>query len=259
MTGLRGMTIVVTRPVNQAGNLCEKIEQLGGKTIRLPLLQIERSEESGKLETRLAGNPDIKWLIFISTNAVNFALAGNNGKIPNIEKVRVAAVGKATASALEEKGIQVDVLPEQAYNSEALLAAPEFSQFSGQQIIIVRGEGGRELLADRLRDRGADVTYLEVYKRTMPDVDRQLLSPGLQQRSISAVILTSVQALQNFRTIWGEDMQAFVQIPFVVISQRIAEQAQGFGFKNLVVSAGPQDDDILTALTGLQRGEQWQR
>ncbi len=257
MAELSQLTVLVTRPEGQADALCHLIEQQGGMTMRFPLLKIEALITSDCLSKQLL--QQIDWLIFISRNAVNFALNGIGGKIGKLKNVHVAAVGKATADALLHQGIQVDLLPENGYNSEALLEMSAMRDVNGQRIVIVRGQGGREKLAETLRARGAVVDYLEVYKRAVPKLDVTALVQAVQHKKVSVVTITSVEALNNLMTLVGGQAKLIIALPLLVISRRIAEYAQHYGFTNIVISAGPLDSDIVTALIGLQRGEQWQK
>ncbi len=107
--------------------------------------------------------------VFISPNAVTFAgrlLEGHS--LP--DGARLAAVGSGTAQALQQAGFKVDLLPDARFDSEGLLALPELSRLAGRRVVIVRGEGGRPLLGDELRARGADVVYAEVYRRSRPEM-----------------------------------------------------------------------------------------
>jgi len=84
--------------------------------------------------------------------------------------------------ALNKAGYVVDLLAENGANSEALLAMPELAQVNGQRFLIIRGQGGREELANVLRSRGASVDYLDVYKRVMPSIDNAKLLELLNSR-----------------------------------------------------------------------------
>ena len=148
------------------------------------MLDIVARDNIDEVQDALKNLDKFQWVVFISANAVNFALKANNGKIDRLKTVRFAAMGRATAQALEAAGLTVDVVPEQGYTSEALLAMPQMQQVKGQACLIVRGEGGREELANTLRSRGADVHYLEVYKRTIPSIDSSQVVQLLAQHRL---------------------------------------------------------------------------
>ncbi len=154
-----GFAVLVTRPVEQAESLCRLIEEGGGQAIRFPLLEIVPAAGDGAGACRLRRLENLDWLIFVSVNAVRcaFELLGPQwlkGSAP-----KIAAVGQATARELVARGVAVDLKPKQQFNSESLLALPEWADVGGQRFLIIRGEGGRELLADALRQRGGVVEY----------------------------------------------------------------------------------------------------
>jgi len=249
MNNLNNAHVLVTRPAHQAENLCRLIESQGGKAIRFPTLDIQAIPYSGHVQNELANSRKFQWLIFISANAVNFALKANGGKIPRYSSVRVAAVGHSTARALADAGVLVDLVPE-GYSSEALLATPELQQVSGLRFMIVRGEGGREELASVLRSRGAEVAYLPVYKRVIPTVDNSQLLMLLGQQKLDAIIITSGEALQNLLVMIPQQYRPMlVAIPIIVVSGRIAQIAGNMGFKQIVTAEYPADTAIMVAVT----------
>jgi uroporphyrinogen-III synthase len=254
--GLNGARVLVTRPAHQAENLSRLIQERGGEAVRFPVLDIVARGNIDEVQDALKNLDKFQWVVFISPNAVNFALKANNGKIGRLKTVRFAAVGRATAQALEAAGLTVEVVPEQGYTSEALLAMPQMQQIKGQSCLIVRGEGGREELANTLRSRGADVQYLEVYKRTIPSIDNSQVVQLLTQHRLDVITVTSGEALQNLLIMLGEkNHQLLLPIPMVVVSDRIGQLAAGMGFKRIVVTENPADTAILETVTIVCNGE----
>jgi uroporphyrinogen-III synthase len=254
--GLNGARVLVTRPAHQAENLSGLIQGRGGEAVRFPVLDIVARDNIEEVQYALKNLDKFQWVVFISPNAVNFALKANNGKIDRLKTVRFAAVGRATAQALEAAGLAVDVVPEQGYTSEALLAMPQMQQVKGQACLIVRGEGGREELANTLRSRGAVVQYLEVYKRTIPSIDSSQVVQLLAQHRLDVITATSGEALQNLLIMLGENNhQLLLPIPIVVVSDRIRQLAAGMGFKRIAVTENPADTAILETVTIVCNGE----
>ncbi|MDD2723352.1 MAG: uroporphyrinogen-III synthase [Methylovulum sp.] len=249
MNNLNNAHILVTRPAHQAENLCRLIEIQGGKAIRFPTLDIQAVLDPGHVQNILANSRKIQWLIFISANAVNFALKANGGKIPRSNSVRFAAVGQSTARALADAGVSVDLVSD-GYSSEALLATPQLQQVNGLRFLIVRGEGGREELASVLRGRGAEVGYLNVYKRVVPTVDNSEVLRLLGQRKLDAITITSGEALQNLLIMIPQPYHPMLlAIPIIVVSGRIAQMAGDLGFKQIVAAEYPADIAIMVAVT----------
>jgi uroporphyrinogen-III synthase len=246
-----GAHVLVTRPAHQAENLCRLIEGREGVTVRFPTLAIEALDDSSAIQNELAHLDRYQWLIFISANAVTMHSYYSDGvKMDKFKPARIAAIGKATAEALVLAGLQVDLVPESGYNSEALLAMPQMQQMNGQNCLIVRGEGGREELATMLRSRGAYVKYLDVYKRIIPDIDSAPVSLLLAQDKLDCITVTSGEALQNLLIMLEEKHhQRLFEVPLAVVSNRIRQIAAGIGFKRIAVTNSPSDAAILETVT----------
>jgi uroporphyrinogen-III synthase len=250
---LHDQRVLVTRPAHQADNLCQLLQARGAVAVRLPTLAIEPLAESA---VKIAQIPfsNYQWLVFTSTNAVNFALNVNGGKIADLLGTRIAAIGQATAHALSHAGYPVDVLPVAPYNSEALLADPQLQTIASQRFLIIQGANGRETLAQGLRARGAVVDNLIVYQRSLPTIARGY-SAECFAAPLAALTFTSGEAVQNLLTL--VDAVYYPQLfatPSIVISERIQHIAYDLGFKHISVTANPSDNAIvaavITCLTG---------
>ena len=258
MTVLNGVRVLVTRPAHQAENLCRLIEENGGIAVRLPALEIVAQGNLSVIQKTLANLDCFHWLIFVSANAVNFALKANDGKIERPKTLQLGAIGKATSKALATAGLSVDLMPLQNYNSEALLALPKMQAIQGQRVLIVRGEGGREELADTLRSRGADVHYLNVYKRIIPGTNNATVISMLEQNGLDIITATSGEVLQNLLIMLGANYhQQLFSLPLVVVSDRIRQLAVDMGFKRIAVTASPSDEAILETINQSNRGIAW--
>ena len=245
---LSGCNILVTRPKAQAEALCEMINARGGHAVRLPSVEIAPLQDNLEAARIFNDLACYDWLFFISANAVYYAQAICEGEIPVPKQLKVAAVGKSTANALKNIKIKVDLLPKEQFNSEALLALPEMHSVYGQKIIIVRGEGGREHLAERLKNRGAEVVYAEVYRRLCPETTVTPLLSLWKQHGIHVVTITSTEILRNLITLLGAQGLRFLkQTPVVVASDRIAQDAKNYGLSKVVLAANPTNCALLDA------------
>jgi uroporphyrinogen-III synthase len=253
---LNGAHVLVTRPEHQAENLSRLIRQQGGVAVRFPTLEIVSRGGAEEIKTTLANLNRFQWVVFISANAVNFALKANGGKIGRAGSSCFAAVGQSTAQAMKMAGLPVDLAPENGYNSEALLALPQLQQVEGQSFLIVRGEGGREQLATTLRSRGAEVNYLEVYKRIVPRIDSSPVIGLLEQQRLNIITVTSAEALQNLSLMLGKNNNRRLSlIPLVVVSDRIRRIAADMGFNRITVTDSPTDTAILETVITCVTGE----
>jgi uroporphyrinogen-III synthase len=239
---LTGLQLLVTRPALQAEPLCQRITQLGGKVLRLPALAIA---------ARVAELPTTVYdlLIFISTNAVQHGQA----LLVAQPAARIAAVGAATAQALEALGHRIDITPEHAANSETLLAHP-LLQTPPAKVLIVRGSGGRELLRETLSARGSHVDVVEVYQRiaVAPAAEAYLaLQIQLREAQLDIISVTSVEILQALDVLLDDELRELAhQCILLCGSTRIAQAARAAGWQGeLIVAASPEDNALVTALT----------
>ena len=245
---LHGLYIAVTRPAGQAGALIERIRAAGGEAIALPLLEIAPPDRPLHAEALRQQLEHARTIIFISPNAVRMALA----ILPASQWPRnatLATVGKGTARALHAAGFYDIVTPAAGADSEALLAQPEFRQVCDQDILIVRGEGGRALLAQTLEARGARVRHAIVYRRRPrpPDLSR------LRQQEPVTFVLTSSEALRVLlEAARDEDELAWLRAQCYVFGHpRIAELGRTRGLVRGIIAESPEDDALYTALTSL--------
>src|SRR5205823_2364089 len=107
------------------------------------------------------------------------------------------------------------LFPEEHWNSEGLLALPEFQNIQGKKIALIRGENGRELLADTLQQRGATVTHIVTYRRTLPDLDPAPYKQLLREAKIDIIVTTSKEGVQHLYELMGP---LVTKVPLLVIS-----------------------------------------
>jgi uroporphyrinogen-III synthase len=239
-TPLKGLNIVVTRPRDQALGLTRRITELGGNAILLPLLEIAPAADASELNALKQHFSTYDLLIFISPNAVKYGMNAL-GDVPS--SVRVATVGQSSAKALRDLGIAV-IAPTERFDSESLLALPALQNVSSWKVAILRGNGGRELLGDTLKARGALVDYVTCYERSKPELD----ADSVLNADPHAINVTSSEALGN---LWQGLTQAnqarFASLPLFVPHARIAELAHQQGWKNIILTEAG-DDGLLAAL-----------
>jgi uroporphyrinogen-III synthase len=238
---LTGLNIVVTRPREQAAALAQRIASLGGNAILLPLLEISPAGDQEKLHAQLERIARFDLLIFISPNAVKYGMAAIGALPPG---VRVATVGQGGAQALRELGVADVMAPAERFDSEGLLALPELRDVCGWNVAILRGDGGRELLGDTLKARGASVEYVTCYRRGKPSFD----AGALWAAQPDALTVTSSEALCHLREMFPEsDRDRLTAIPLFVPHQRIAAMASQQGWRNVRQTASG-DDGLLAGL-----------
>ena len=241
---LTGLKIVVTRPRDQAVPLAQRIEQAGGIALRFPLLDITAVQDTKPLYEQIARLEQFNLAIFISPNAVHYGITAirTAGKLP--PKLKIATVGQGSAKALRELGIAHVIAPTERFDSEGLLALPELQNVAGWRVLIFRGDGGRELLGDTLKARGATVEYATCYQRSKPQQDAGILLGTLPD----AITVTSSEALGYLWQMLDNNAQAILRPrPLFVPHARIAELARQQGWQQVQL-AGAGDDGMLSAL-----------
>ena len=241
---LAGLYIVITRPREQAADLVRRIEHLGGKPLLFPLLEIEAVRDDQALREQIARLKQTDLAIFISPNAVRYGMAAirASGELP--ASLKIATVGQGSAKALHGLGIDHVIVPTERFDSEGLLALPELQNVTGKCVMILRGDGGRELLGDTLKARGATVEYVTCYLRSKPDVD----AGALLNASPHAITVTSSEALNYLWEMLEEAGRTrLAAVPLFVPHARIAEAARQQGWQQVVVTESG-DDGMLSGL-----------
>ena len=263
---LSGLNIAVTRPREQAAQLALRIAQAGGKAILFPLLEIGPAADPQSLRALVARLHEFDLAIFISPNAVHYGMeavraalspnpspasgrgerdSAGEGEVSALPaSLKIATVGQGSAKSLRELGVRDVIVPQHGYDSEALLALPELQNVAGKRVVIFRGNGGRELLGDTLKARGATVAYAECYRRAKPQQDGATLLAAAPD----AVTVTSGEALAYLWDMLDEvGRTRLAAVPLLVPHARIAEAARNFGWRNVITTAGG-DDGLLSGL-----------
>lgn len=256
--GLRGLRVLVTRPARQAENFSRLVRGEGGEVFAFPTIEIVPVASTAAFESLASDTPHYALMIFVSANAVAYGveLLKARGLWP--PEAELAAVGRRTAEVLVQQGCARPLVPERDFNSEALLALPALREVRGKRVLIVRGEGGRELLAEELHRRGAEVAYAEVYRREVPNQDPQPLRDALDAGAIQVGTVTSNETLRNLWEMVGTlGRDALQGLPLVVAGPRVAALARSLGFLHPPwTAADATDESMLRALKDWWRGRQ---
>ncbi|BAV32963.1 uroporphyrinogen III synthase [Sulfuricaulis limicola] len=253
---LAGVRVLVTRPRDQAENLAHLIEARGGEAIRFPVIEIAEPKDTQALLAVVGRLKDFALAIFVSPNAVKRAmnLIRARGGLP--PTLRVACVGRGSARELKRLGIENVLAPTDRFDSEALLALPELQQVAGKRIVIFRGDGGRELLGDTLKARGAEIEYAECYRRLRPATDPTPLRHRWERGEVDIVSVTSVDGLRNLFDMLGTDGRPWlIRTPVVVVSERMAQVCRELGFTTEPRVAMAGDEAILEAIQAWRDGQ----
>lgn len=240
----------MTRPREQAESLCAALRAAGGEPVLFPVLAIGAAPDPAPLEAIADRLDDFDIAFFVSPNAVRHALDALLARRGWPSTLRVATVGKGSERVLNGYGFADVIAPQAGFDSEAVIALPAFSAdaVGGRKILIFRGDGGRDLLADTLRARGATVEFVTCYRRQCPEIDPGPLVAAARNGQLDALLLTSSEGVRNLAAMVGEGGMASLRpIPVFASHPRIAAAARETGFDTIIETAAG-DDGLLRAL-----------
>jgi uroporphyrinogen III methyltransferase/synthase len=223
---------VVTRAREQQEAFTQLLQSYGAEVIECPTIALLPPADWGALDQALDRVGSYHWLIFTSTNGVRFFLERlrERGSDPGVlEGIKVAAIGPATAAALREAGVQPDLVPRE-YRAEAILEAFD-RDLHGMRFLIPRAAEAREVLPVGLRERGAEVEVVPVYRTTGVRDDSGAVLALLRAGRIDAVTFTSSSTVVNFAEIFpGEDLSTLLKgVIIACIGPITAETASRYG------------------------------
>ena len=228
---LFGKRIVVTRATQQAPALSDKLRDLGADVIEMPATHIARLDLA-PLRSAIANIADYDWLIFTSQNAVAIfweQLLGAGRDARTLAGVKIAAVGPATAGALLEHGITVDVIPKRFVAEGLLEKLQERDDLDGARALYVTAEGARDVLADGLQELGAQVTVLEVYRSISDGQGAEKLSRAIEAGKVDLVTFTSASSVKAYVDAVGSDVA--LRVPAASIGSQTSEAVRDAGIE----------------------------
>ncbi len=221
---LFGKRVLVTRPREQAAELVALLESHGAEAIEAPMIRIVPPDDYGPLDSACAAIDDFDWIVFASANAVDVfikRLLATPLDLRALKDVKLCAVGPATAERLAQAGLKVDLIPAE-YHAEALVEAlTETGTVRGLRVLLPRADIGREVVAEELRKRGADVTEVIAYRTVIVDPEREGeadIYRMLLDRRIDVVTFTSASAVRNLVRALGAEPAADLLRTTVVAS-----------------------------------------
>ncbi len=245
---LQGARIVITRPARQSAGLAQQIAAFGGKPVVFPAIVILPPADRSALERAQRDLAQCDYAVFVSANAVEYGV-GDPASWP--AHLVALAPGPGTASALAAVGIGQVRIPATTMDSEGLLALPELADVAGKRFVIYRGGGGtadRELLGETLSERGAQIDYIECYRRDKPRGDFGTMAAAWRAGEIDALTLTSSEGLDNLWSLFDDaSRSSMAATPTFVPHSRIAERARMLGFGRVSVTA-PTDAGLIASL-----------
>src|SRR5580704_17253318 len=223
MPAFHGVGVLVTRAEQQAMPLCCLLETEGASTLLLPAIEIKAVGNRREMMAQLGALDAIDVIIFTSTNAVRFGASLLDQK----RDLTLAAIGPATARALNLAGYRVTVQSEEGFDSRGLLKHPKLHAVAGSRILLVKGNDGRDLLERELARRGAQVSLAEVYRRecSRPGAEEiERLEQRFAAGKLHVITATSLDIGANLLALATPALRLAVDgVPWLMPSARIAE------------------------------------
>ncbi|MHC8356793.1 uroporphyrinogen-III synthase [Pseudomonas sp. LB3P81] len=247
MTGWR---LLLTRPADESAALSVVLAQEGIFSSSLPLLEIEPIPASDTMREVIQYLDRYCAVIVVSKPAARLAVDLVSQYWPKPPHLKWFSVGAATAQILEDHGLDVS-FPAEGDDSEALLELAPLREAVARpdpRVLIMRGEGGRELLAERLHELGASVEYLELYRRDLPQYPPAALPERIEAERLNGLVVSSGQGFEHLHQLAGDAWPLLARLPLFVPSPRVAELARAAGAQTVVDCRGASAAALLTAL-----------
>lgn len=245
---LAGRAVLVTRPAHQSQGLAARLAALGAEPVLFPTISIDALPDDPRLADAVIRLERFDLVIFASANAVTHAwpaISTAGGFRPH---TRVAAIGKGTADALGQHGVHDVLTSPTGTDSESLLGLEALNDVAHRRVALFSGLGGRTLLADTLRARGADVTIVPCYVRNVPDGPLDDLVHRLDTGTLDAVTVTSAEGVRNlFDRLPPGPARRLRPLPHIVNHSRVADAAREQGVTDVTV-AGSGDDALARSV-----------
>ena len=237
-SALRGKRILVTRPEAQADGLCEQLSASGAHPVRFPTIRLEPMADIRPLQRVLERLSSFDWVIFTSVNGVTHTWQALTGAWS--QAVKVAAIGPATANALQMRGVTPDFVPEE-FRAECI--AKDLEAVGGNAVLLLRAESARPILAEMLRERNANVTEVAVY-RTLVNRPPATAYAALD-KGVDAITFTSSSTVEGYTAVIGRAPRNSL---VACIGPVTAQTARTHGFRVAAVAREYTTGGLVQAL-----------
>jgi uroporphyrinogen III methyltransferase/synthase len=242
-----GKTILITRAASQSGDLRKGLEALGAQVLECPSIEIVPVTDWTEVDRAIANLNSYQWLIFTSTNAVEYFMQRAGAQGVGVWAVPVAAIGAATARKLQDWTVTASRVPGN-FRAEGLLEMFP-ADLKGIRILLPRAESARELLPEELRRRGATVDVVSVYRTVKSESGLSDLRATLTSNSIDAIVFTSPSAVRSVSETLGDEGTALLSpIPIAVIGPIAREAVESVGLKAAIQPGKATVESLVEAI-----------
>ncbi len=198
---LAGRRVVITRPRDQAADWRRKLEALGAAVVELPLIQVKKDVNLNTLAEVLTEFGTYEWIIFTSVNGVKYffeEFLRVHEDIRTLGLVRIAAVGEATAAALRDLHLRVDLQPKKASGEELAKELITRESVDSAKVLVITGNLNQDVVVDKLNEARAIVDRLPVYKTEETDLASDPIAGDFRANGADAILFASPSAVQSF-------------------------------------------------------------
>jgi uroporphyrinogen III methyltransferase/synthase len=241
--------VLVTRASGQAEVFAHQLQNAGLEAVIFPVIEFAPPEDPQPLAEAIRNITTYDWLIFTSSNSVRFfidALHKEGKTVSNLSGLKICAVGPKTAEAVKMEGIAIDLIPEQ-YQAEGVLEAFKETGIKGKKILFPRAKEGRELLPEGLKQMGAELNLVPVYRTVKPE-GKEMQLEGILEKGIDIISFTSGSTVKNFLEILGGKRQLIAGPRIACISDVTAKVATKYGFEVDIIPKENTTESMVEAI-----------
>ena len=198
---LAGRRIALTRPAAQSADWRARLEKLGAEVVELPLIKVSKDVDLNTLAEVFQELTQYEWVVFTSVNGVKYffeEFLRVHEDIRTLGVVRIAAVGEATAAALRELHLRVDLQPKKASGEELAQELIKRESIDSAKILVVTGNRNREIVVEKLHEARAIVDTLPVYRTEETDLAKDPVAGEFKAKGADAILFASPSAAQSF-------------------------------------------------------------
>ncbi|MCK9535483.1 MAG: uroporphyrinogen-III synthase [Pseudomonas sp.] len=243
--------LLITRPAADSAVLAELLAEQHIYSSSLPLLEIQALPETPAQRSLMFNLDQYCAVIVVSKPAATLGLQRLDQYWPQpLAEQHWFSVGAGTGRILADYGLSVS-WPEQGDDSEALLALPQFIdslKTYNPRVLIMRADVGRNFLAEQLKQRGVQVDFLPLYRRSLPVYPSGTLVARIQQQQLNGLVVSSEQGLRHLIELAGDAWPQLASLALFVPSPRVAQIAQELGAEHVIDCRGASNSALLKAL-----------
>ncbi len=229
---LFGKKIIVTRASDQAGRFSQKLRELGARVYETPTIKIVPYKDYSRLDEAIENISVYQILILTSVNGVKYFFdrlknLGKDGR--TLANIKICAIGPATADAIKEKFLNVDIFPEK-YVAESVIESLDKIGIKGKKFLLCRALVARDVIPDEIRLRGGYIDVIPVYETLKDEESRDKLQRTLREE-VHYITFTSSSTVKNFFELIGEERRLLEKVKFASIGPVTSDTLRKIGYE----------------------------